>query len=78
VPRALSIRAPASRTRHDEEIAVSFCGIDWADAHHAVAVVDTDGNVVAAERISNDRAGYARLVELLADAGERRVRPCGD
>jgi transposase len=52
-----------------------FCGIDWADDHHDVALVDTDGNVVASERIANDPAGYDRLVELLVDAEESSAKP---
>jgi predicted NBD/HSP70 family sugar kinase len=27
------------------------CGIDWAEAHHDVALVDHDGKVIARERI---------------------------
>ena len=47
-----------------------FCGIDWSDDHHDIAVVDADGRIVVTERIGNDLVGFARLVELLADAGE--------
>jgi hypothetical protein len=42
------------------------CGIDWAEGHHDVAVVDEHGTVICAERIGNDAAGLARLLELLA------------
>src|SRR6478672_11655523 len=38
-----------------------YCGIDWATAHHDVAVVDDNGSVVARGRVSNDAAGFARL-----------------
>jgi transposase len=47
------------------------CGIDWAVDHHDVAVVDGDGVVVACERVSNDLAGFQRLVEVLGEHGER-------
>ena len=43
------------------------CGIDWAQDHHDVAVVDEQsGAVICAERIGNDAAGLARLLEILA------------
>lgn len=47
-----------------------FCGIDWSEQHHDVAVVDASGWVVVRERVSNDAAGFARLLGLLAEAGE--------
>jgi hypothetical protein len=42
------------------------CGIDWAEAHHDVAIVDEQGAIICAERIGHDAAGLARLLELLA------------
>jgi len=47
-----------------------FCGIDWAEGHHDVAVVDRDGNLLAHQRISDDAAGLAALLELLAGHGD--------
>jgi transposase len=47
------------------------CGIDWADDHLDVAVVDHVGVVVTEGRVPNDAAGVARLWELLEAAGER-------
>lgn len=47
-----------------------YCGIDWATAHHDVAVIDDDGKVVARGRVSNDAAGFAALLILLAEAGD--------
>jgi transposase len=47
-----------------------FCGIDWAEDHHDVAVVDRDGQMLARSRISDDAAGLARLLELLAEHGD--------
>jgi len=47
-----------------------YCGIDWATAHHDVAVIDDDGKVVARGRVSNDAAGLAALLILLAEAGD--------
>ena len=43
------------------------CGIDWAQDHHDIAVVDEQGAVVCAERISNDAVGSARLLEILTE-----------
>ena len=47
-----------------------YCGIDWATEHHDVAVIDDDGRVVARGRVGNDAAGFARLLTLLAEAGD--------
>ena len=52
-----------------------FCGIDWATEHHDVAVVDDDGRVVARGRVSNDAAGFAQLLTLLAEAGDSAAHP---
>ena len=40
-------------------------GIDWAERHHDVCVMAADGQVVAAERISDGVTGVARLHELI-------------
>jgi transposase len=42
-----------------------YCGIDWAEHHHDVAVVDADGELLAKRRITDDVAGFTRLTELL-------------
>ncbi|SCF20601.1 Transposase IS116/IS110/IS902 family protein [Micromonospora viridifaciens] len=52
-----------------------FCGIDWSEEHHDVAVVDADGNLVARRRISDDVAGFRRLVELLVEVGDSAEDP---
>jgi len=52
-----------------------FCGIDWAEAHHDVAIVDPEGRLVARQRISDDAAGFADLVELLATHGDSPTDP---
>ena len=44
-----------------------FCGIDWAEGHHDIAIVDGDGKLVAKKRISDDPAGFTALTEMLAD-----------
>jgi transposase len=52
-----------------------FCGIDWAEDHHDIALVDPDGKVLARQRISDDAAGLARLLELLAGHGDSPEDP---
>jgi transposase len=47
-----------------------FCGIDWAESHHDVALVDGEGTLIAKRRISDDAAGFAALLTLLAETGE--------
>jgi hypothetical protein len=47
-----------------------FCGIDWAEDHHDIALVSQDGQLLARLRISDDPAGLARLLALLADHGD--------
>jgi transposase len=52
-----------------------FCGIDWAEAHHDIALVDDQGTLIAKRRISDDAAGFAALITLLADAGDSADDP---
>ena len=52
-----------------------FCGIDWSERHHDVALVDQDGQLVARRRITDDAAGFAVLLEMLADAGDQPDEP---
>ena len=47
-----------------------FCGIDWAEDHHDIALVDRDGQLLARRRISDDAAGLAALLSLLAEHGD--------
>lgn len=44
-----------------------WCGIDWAERHHDVALVDGDGQLLASQRIGDDPAGFRQLLELLAE-----------
>jgi transposase len=43
-----------------------WCGIDWAERHHDVAVIDDTGQLVAKARIGDDVAGFRQLLDLLA------------
>jgi transposase len=52
-----------------------FCGIDWAEGHHDVALLDEAGTLVAKARIDDDAAGYRRLLDLLAEHGDTADAP---
>ena len=52
-----------------------YCGIDWAENHHDVAVVDVEGKLVAKRRIADSAAGFAELTAILADAGDSEEVP---
>jgi transposase len=52
-----------------------YCGIDWAERHHDVALVDQDGNLVAKKRIHETVEGFAQLVDMLATAGDSADSP---
>ena len=44
-----------------------YCGIDWAEGHHDIALVDGDGTLVAKRRIKESLEGVAELTAMLAD-----------
>ena len=50
------------------------CGIDWAEAHHDVAVMDGDGRVLGRRRIDTGVAGFSELMALLAEHAEDPTR----
>src|SRR5580700_327587 len=52
-----------------------YCGIDWAEDHHDIAVVDRDGQLLARLRISDDAAGLTALLGLLAGHGDSADDP---
>jgi transposase len=43
------------------------CGIDWAEAHHDVALVDSCAAVVAKKRIDTGADGFGELLALIAE-----------
>src|SRR6266487_6212253 len=47
-----------------------YGGIDWAEDHHDIALVNRDGQLLARRRISDGAAGLAVLLELLAEHGD--------
>lgn len=52
-----------------------FCGIDWAESHHDVAVVDGEGLLVAKLRIDDSAEGFGKLIGLLAESGDTPDEP---
>ncbi len=44
-----------------------FVGIDWAEAHHDVCVLDSEGTVLATRRIPEGLEGVARLHAVVGD-----------
>jgi transposase len=66
VPR----RPPNADQQGSEEQLAIFCGIDWAEDHHDIAIIDETGTQLAKRRIGDDAAGYASLLQLLTEHGE--------
>lgn len=52
-----------------------FCGVDWAEDHHDIALVDAGGKQLGKVRISDDAAGFAQLTALLAEHGDSEDAP---
>ncbi|MBH1934279.1 hypothetical protein I5Q34_08215 [Streptomyces sp. AV19] len=46
-----------------------YCGIDWAEGHHDVALADDSGKLAAKLRIDDTLAGYQQLLRLLGVQG---------
>jgi transposase len=47
-----------------------FCGIDWAEGHHDIALIDGDGKLLAKRRINETLDGFAELIAMLAESGD--------
>jgi len=52
-----------------------YCGIDWAERTHDVALIDDTGQLVAKRHITDDAAGYKLLLDLLAEHGDTEQTP---
>ena len=52
-----------------------YCGIDWAEGHHDIALVDSDGVLVGKRRINETVDGVAELSAMLAAAGDSAQAP---
>lgn len=48
-----------------------YVGIDWAEAHHDVCVMDHGGGVLTTRRIDDSLEGVAELHELLGEHAQR-------
>ncbi len=52
-----------------------FCGIDWAEGHHDIALIDAEGTLVGKRRINESLDGVAELTAMLAAAGDSAEEP---
>ena len=52
-----------------------YCGIDWAEKTHDMALVDDTGQLLAKWHITDDAAGYKILLDLLAEHGDTEEAP---
>lgn len=52
-----------------------YCGIDWAEGHHDIALVNDDGQLIAKRRINETLDGVAELTAMLAAAGDSQAEP---
>jgi transposase len=60
-----------------KEVNVFFTGIDWADDHHDVAVLDHEGHQVNSTRVAHSPAGLSQLKAFLLNiAGDPQQVPC--
>lgn len=70
-----SARARDLREPHYGEDLLIYCGIDWAERTHDVALVDDSGQLLAKRHITDDAAGYKILVDLLVEYGDSEENP---
>lgn len=47
-----------------------FCGIDWAERHHDIALIGQDGALIAKRRINDGPEGFDELTAMLTAAGD--------
>ena len=52
-----------------------FCGIDWAEGHHDIALIDGDGRLIAKRRIEESLEGVSEFTAMLAAAGDTAEAP---
>ena len=52
-----------------------FCGIDWAEGHHDIAIIDGDAKLVAKRRINETLDGFGELTAMRAAAGDSAEAP---
>jgi len=51
-------------------VAVVFLGVDWAEEHHDVCMLDEQGKVLARAQVANSVHGVARIHALVAEHSE--------
>jgi transposase len=66
---------PANGDGHVNTRPHAYCGIDWAEGHHDIAVVDADGKLLAKRRIKDNVHGFTELIEVLSQAGDSPEAP---
>jgi hypothetical protein len=44
-----------------------YAGVDWADTHHVVVVIDETGQQVAIKRVAHTVEGLAQLTSFLLE-----------
>lgn len=52
-----------------------YCGIDWAEKTHDIALVNDSGELLAKRHITDDAAGYRLLLDLLVEYGDTEETP---
>src|SRR6201988_4600854 len=52
-----------------------FCGIDWAEGHHDIALIDEKGTLLAKRRIDESVEGLAEFTAMLVAAGDNAQEP---
>src|SRR5450759_4777875 len=58
--------AGAPKTREGRRMKI-WCGIDWAEHHHDIAVVDEAGTLLVKRRIGDDLDGFGQLIGVLTE-----------
>src|SRR5258708_19535784 len=49
-----------------QEVAVIFLGVDWAEEHHDVCLLDEQGKLLGKARVANSLEGVSRIHALVA------------
>jgi transposase len=52
-----------------------FCGIDWAEGHHDIALIDEHGSLIGKRRIVESLDGLTEFTAMLAAAGDSGDEP---
>lgn len=71
IPRELVTSPNYTKGRNN----LIYCGIDWAEKTHDVALVEDTSELLAKRHITDDAAGYKVLLDLLAEYGETDESP---